>query len=294
MKKILFIIVLVLVVAGITYTTMSKDKDVVKVGYKDFTEQRLFGKVMSNYLKTKGFKTEEIQLTGTMLIFSALENKDIDVYPEYTGTGYGTILGETEILGVDETFDFVKNEFEKKHGITWLKPFGFNNTYVLSIREDTMKKYNIKTLDDLVAVAPSMRMGCDKEFQNRADGLPGLLRTYPGLKFKDIIPMDQGITYAALNNEDIDINVSYSTDGRIAKFNLKNLEDSRGYFPPYYLTPIIRKKYGQENPKVMQALEELGGHWTEAEMQKYNLMVDDGDSVENVSMLMLKKAGLVK
>lgn len=294
MKKLLLVVVAIAAIGGIAYKFMGKKDQVVTVGHKDFTEERLMGKLMSNYLKSKGFKTKEVELSGTMLNFTALKNGDVDVYPEYTGTAYGAILDQSEILGVDETFDYVKNKFEEKFGITWLNPFGFNNTYVLSVQEDTIKKYNIKTLDDLIAVAPEMSIGCDREFQNRADGIPGLMQAYPGLKFKKIIPMDQGLTYAALNNGDIDINVSYSTDGRIAKFNLKNLEDSRSYFPPYYLTPIVRVKYAEEHPKVTKALEELGNNWTEAEMQQYNLMVDEGKTTNEVANLMLKDAGLIK
>ena len=294
MKKILIVIlVLVVVIGGGYFTTLKKD-NVVRIGHKEYTEQRLVGQVMSEYLQSKGFKTSVTELTGTMLVFTALNNGDIDVYPEFTGTAYGAILNQNDIIGSQETYDYVKKNCEEKYGITWLKTLGWNNTYVLSVREETQKKYNLKTIDDLIAVAPELVIGCDKEFQNRADGLPGLQKFYGGIKFKKVVPMDQGLTYAALNSGDIDINVSYATDGRIAKFNLKNLEDNKGFFPPYHLTPILKIKFAEQHPEVVKALEELGNTWNDEDMQKYNLMVDEGQDVKKVARLMLEEAGLIK
>ena len=105
--------------------------------------------------------------------------------------------------------------------------------------------------------------------------------------------MDQGLTYAALRDGDLDVNVSYSTDGRIAKFNLVNLEDNKSFFPPYYVTPILRMDYAEENPEVVSALKELGGRWTDAQVQQYNLLVDEGEDAREVATMMLKDAGLL-
>ena len=295
MKKVLLAVVLLIIVIGvIVYFTSAGKDDIIKIGHKEYTEQRIVGQVMSEYLQSKGFKTSTTELTGTMLIFTALDNGNIDIYPELTGTAYGAILNQDEIIGTQETYDYVKKNCEKKYGITWLKPMGWNNTYVLSVRKDTQKKYNLKTIDDLIKVAPEMVMGCDKEFQNRADGLPGLQKFYGGIDFKDVIPMDQGLTYAALDNGDIDINVSYATDGRIAKFNLINLKDNKNFFPPYNVTPILKIKFAESHPEVVKALEDLGGLWTDADMQKYNLMVDEGQKAKDVARLMLKESGLIK
>ena len=294
MKKILIAVVLLIIIGLIIYFNSAEKGEVIKIGNKEYTEQRLVGQLMAEYLQSKGYKTSTTELTGTMLIFTALDNGNIDVYPEFTGTAYGAILNQDKIIGSQETYDYVKKNCEDKYGVTWLKPLGWNNTYVLSVREETQKKYNLKTIDDLVKVAPEMVIGCDKEFQNRADGLPGLQKFYDDLRFKEVIPMDQGLTYAALNNGDIDINVSYATDGRIAKFNLINLEDNRNFFPPYHLTPILKISFAESHPGVVKALEELGGLWTNADMQKYNLMVDEGQKTKDVARLMLKESGLIK
>jgi len=293
LKRTLWIVFALLLAASLGLTGCAEKEDVIKITHKDYTEQRITGQLLSVYLESKGYKTKVTELSGTMLCYTALKNGDVDLYAEFTGSAYGAIFDQTEIIGVQETYDYVKKMSEEKDGITWLTPLGWNNTYVLSVRAETAEKYNLKTLDDLVAAAPDMIMGCDDEFQNRADGLPGLKEAYPGLAFKKEIAMDQGLTYAALKNGDIDVNVSYSTDGRIAKFNLVNLKDNRNFFPPYYVTPIVRMDFAKEHPDIVKALNELGGHWTDEDMQKYNLTVDDGGDAKEVATQMLKDAGLI-
>lgn len=293
MKKGLLVVVAVLLIATFAFAGCGKS-DVIRITHKDYTEQRLTGQLMSVYLESKGFETKVTELAGTMLCYTALKNGEVDLYAEFTGTAYGAIFKQEEILGQQETFDYVKQRCEEEDKITWLKPLGWNNTYVLSVRPETAEEKNIKTVEDLIAYSSEFIIGCDDEFINRADGLPGLKEAYSGLEFKQAVPMDQGLTYAALKNGDIDVNVSFSTDGRIEKFGLVNIEDNKNFFPPYFVTPILRMDYADENPEVVKALEELGGNWTEADMQKYNLMVDEGEDARKVAELMLKDAGLLE
>ncbi|MDA3845615.1 MAG: glycine/betaine ABC transporter substrate-binding protein [Vallitaleaceae bacterium] len=292
MKKILIILMasmLVLSMAG-----CAGKNDVIKITHKDYTEQRITGQLISLYLESKGYETDVVELSGTMLCYTALKNGDVDMYAEFTGSAYGAIFNQTEIIGVQETYDYVKKASEETDGITWLTPLGWNNTYVLTVRPETAEEYNLATISDLVAVSGDMILGSDDEFINRADGLVGLKELYTGLEFADEVSMDQGLTYAALKDSEIDINSSYSTDGRIAKYGLINLEDDKNFFPPYYVTPILKLEYAEENPEVVAALEELGGHWTSTDMQAYNLMVDEGESASDVAMLMLTDAGLLE
>lgn len=291
MKKLLTIVLvlaLTLSIAG-----CGKDDEVIKIAHKDYTEQRITGQVLSLYLESKGYETEVIELSGTMLCYNALKNDDVDMYAEFTGSAYGAIFDQTEIIGVQETYDYVKAKSEEVDGITWLEPLGWNNTYVLSVRSTTAEEYNLKTISDLSTQAGDFILGSDDEFMNRADGLPGLQELYGGLEFKKLVSMDQGLTYTALKEGEIDVNSSYSTDGRIVKYGLVNLEDNMNFFPPYYVTPILKMDFADENPEVVTALKELGGQWTEAEMQNYNLMVDEGEKIEDVAKLMLTDAGLL-
>lgn len=296
MKKTTLLLVAILIFASFALAGCSKvDKTdkIIQIAHKDYTEQRITGQLISVYLQSKGYETKVSELSGTMLCYTALKGGDIDIYPEFTGSAYGAIFDQTEIIGIQETYDYVKERSEKDDGITWLKPLGWNNTYVLSVVPETIDKYGLTDISSLVPVSADLVMGCDDEFLVRADGLPGLKENYEGLEFKTEIPMDQGLTYAALNDGELDVNVSYSTDGRIAKFGLVNLVDDKNFFPPYYVTPILKMDFAEENPKIVEALNELGGQWTDVQMQAYNLMVDEGEKATDVAKLMLKDAGLI-
>lgn len=293
MKKRIPLLIALLLVASLCFAGCGGKSDTIRITHKDYTEQRLTGQLMSVYLESKGFKTDVTELSGTMLCYKALKNKNVDLYAEFTGSAYGSIFKQTEIIGVQETYDYVKKRCEEEDGITWLKPLGWNNTYVLSVRPETAETMTDKNISELVSMAPEMILGCDDEFLLRNDGLPGLQEVYTGLEFKKEVSMDQGLTYAALRDKKIDVNVSYSTDGRIAKFGLVNLADDKGFFPPYYVTPILRMDYAKEHPEVVEALNELGGHWNEEEMQQYNLRVDNKENARDVATDMLKDKGLI-
>ena len=293
MKRIILILLVVMLLAAVVTAGCSQQDNLVRIGHKNYTEQRLTGQMLSVLIEAKtDYTTEVIEFGGTMICFEALKRDEIDVYPEFTGTAYGAILEQTDILGQQETYDYVKNAFEEQYGITWLDELGWNNTYILSVTAETAEKLGISTVSELVPYASDMIMGCDNEFLGRTDGLPGLKETY-GIDFKQELPMDQGLTYAALRGGDIDVNVSFSTDGRIEKFNLVNLTDDKNFFPPYYVAPILKQDYVDANPAVVEAMRLLKEKFTDEDMQKYNLMVDEGGDARDVATQALKDKGLI-
>ena len=272
----------------------SNNETIVRIVHKNFTEQRLVGQMLSVYLESEGFQTTVSELGGTMLCFDALNEGEADLYAEYTGSGYMGILGETEILSPSETYDYVKNAFEEEYGITWLKPLGWNNTYILCVTSQTAQDLNLKTTSDLIPYSKEMVMGCTAEFANRTDGYPGLTEAYPGLSFKEVMSMDQGLTYDALKNGELDANVAFSTDGRIAKFDLVTLEDDAAFFPPYHCAPILKKSFADGHQDLVNALELLENKWSDSDMQTYNLRVDEGEDARDVATEMLMDAGVLK
>lgn len=293
MKKRTLLILIVLAVALLVTVSCKKDSETIRIVHKNYTEQRLVGEMFSVYLDSKGFKTEVKELGGSMLCFNAIMNNDADLYPEYTGTAYSAVLNQKEILGADETYDYVKSEFEKQYEITWLKPLGFNNTYVLSVTKAKAEEYNLKTISDLAPYAKDWLLGGDQEFGVReSDGYPAVQNKY-GFSFKKYNGMDQGLTYTALVNGNLDVNSSFATDGRIQKYNLINLEDDKQVFPPYYCTPIMKIEFAEKNPKVVEALNALENVFSDEDMQKYNLMVDEGAIVHNVAVQMLEDKNLI-
>lgn len=292
-KKLLILFAAMLLITGVAAGCSPKDEKLVKIGHKNYTEQRLTGQMLAVLIEDKtDYSTDVIEFGGTMLCFEALKRDEIDIYPEYTGTAYGAILNQEETLGQQETYDYVKREFEDKYDITWLDNLGWNNTYILSVTSKTAEELDVSTVTELIPYAEDMVMGCDNEFIGRTDGLPGFKEAY-GIEFKSETPMDQGLTYAALKEGQIDVNVSFSTDGRIAKFDLVNLEDDKNFFPPYYVAPILKLDYVDAHPEIVETLKLLDGVFTDEDMQKYNLMVDEGEDAVEVAKLALKDKGLI-
>lgn len=270
----------------------SKEGETIRIVHKNFTEQRLIGNMMGIYLESKGYKTKVSELGGSLLCFNAINGGQADMYAEYTGTGYGSILKNTDVLSAEETYDYVKKEFEDQFNITWLKPMGFNTTFVLSVTKETADETGVETISDLEPYASDWLLGSDSEFPVREDGYPGFQKTY-GYAFKDCKSMDQGLTYQALLDGDVNVNTSYATDGRILKYGLVNLEDDKNTFPPYYCTPIVRMDFAEANPEVIEALNALENQFSDADMQEYNLMVDEGSDPEDVAQQMLTDKGLI-
>lgn len=298
MNKILKKVAIVLVacvlafMAGYSIPSLAAG-DLVRIGHREFAEQRIIGQLFSLYLESKGYKTEVIEYPSTWSIFTAQQRDNIDVYTDYTGALYGVIFNQSKTLSKDETYDYVKNRLQNEYSSTLLEPLGWNNTYVLSVRPDTAQKYRLKTISDLVPVSNQLILGSDTEFADRKDGLIGLEETYRGLNFRSIKPMNQAFTYKALADGMTDVNASYSTDGQIEQFGLVNLIDNKNFFPPYYVTPIVKLSFAEKNPGVVAALENLANQWTEAEITKYNYMVDEGQDPRAVAELMLREKGLM-
>jgi osmoprotectant transport system permease protein len=285
-------VALIAIMGGLIAQNTTK-KDTIRIVNKNYTEQRLLGQVLGQYLEHEGYNVQVKELGGSMLVFNALNNDEADLYSEYTGTMYSAILNKKTIVSAQETYDICKDLSEKNYGITWLQPYGFNNTYALSVLPETAEKYHLKKISDLAPYASQLTIGGDSEFGVRElDGLPAVERAY-GFTFKAYKSMDQGLTYNSLVNHEFDVNSSYATDGRNAKYHLVQLEDDKSAFPPYFCTPIMKQAFADSHPGVVEALNKMQGILTDADMQKYNLMIDEGADVKTVATQLLQDKHLI-
>ena len=125
----------------------------ITVGSKSFTEQEILGEIIAIMIEyNSNIKVvRKLNLGGTIICFNALKAGDLDIYPEYTGTGLVNILKMPVEPDPDRSYGIVKEEFEKKYDIVWLKPLGFNNTYTLTMRNAHAEKLGLKTISDLAA-----------------------------------------------------------------------------------------------------------------------------------------------
>jgi osmoprotectant transport system permease protein len=274
----------------------SASDDTIVVGGKNFTEHEILTHMMASLIEAKtNLKVERKPfLGGTQVVHNALLNGDLDLYAEYTGTAWTATLKQKKISDPQEMYEKVKKAYEGKFDVIWLKPFGFNNTYTLTMRADHAKKLGVETISDLKQHAPNLVLGATQEFLERPDGYKGLKETY-GIQFKATKGMDPGLTYGAAKEAKVDVIDGFSTDGRIPAFNLKILKDDKQFFPPYYAAPIIRKDTLKAHPELEKVLNLLAGKLNEATMAKLNAQVDiEGKSAREVAENWLKEQGLIQ
>lgn len=123
----------------------------ITIGGKDFSEQEILGEIMATLIEchTDLEVVRKLNLGGTMICFQALQAGDLDLYAEYTGTGLVNILEREVISDPEESYSLVKGVFEQEYDLIWLSPFGFNNTYTLTMRRRHAQEFGISTISDL-------------------------------------------------------------------------------------------------------------------------------------------------
>lgn len=269
----------------------------VKIATKPMTEQFILGEMLKKLIEEKaGY---EVELTkgiggGTSNIQPAMEKGEFDLYPEYTSSGWILVLGhKAGEVSDDKMLAKLQEEYEEKFDMTWVGLYGQNNTYVVVVREDTAKKYNLETCSDLAAVSDQLVFGGNPDYIERADGLPGMSAAY-GFQFKEIKDIDIGLKYQALRNGDIDVTNGYTTDAQISQEDVRALKDDKSYQVNYFCSTVVRKDALEKYPKLKETLELMDGILTDQKMAELNYQVEEeGRDEAEVAEEFLKTSGLL-
>ena len=252
----------------------------VRIGSKNFTESYLLAEIAAQHLEQRGIEVErQFGLGGTKICYDALMAGEIDVYPEYSGTIAAAILG-----GVPDT-DLAARLAPL--GLATWAPLGFNNTYVLAVREDIATARGIARISDLAGQA-GLDIALSHEFRARNDGWPALTAHY-GLA-QDSRGIEHGLAYEALASGSADVTDAYSTDGELSRADLVLLEDDRAFFPRYDALWLAATTL---RPDVAEALAELSGRIDETRMQALNARAAlDGEPIARIAAEFLVAEGL--
>ncbi|MGP6159065.1 MAG: glycine betaine ABC transporter substrate-binding protein [Vulcanimicrobiaceae bacterium] len=249
--------------------------DSVAVGSKNFTEQLVLGEMYAQLLEHAGLHvTRKLDLGGTQVAMEALLRGDIDLYPEYTGTALITILELPPSHDAAANYRTVAAAYHARYDLTWLAAAPMNDTQALATTRAIAQRYHLRTLSDLAAAAPQLRLGAIPEFTKREDGLPGLQRAYGGFHFKDVKLFDIGLKYAALLSGDVDVVVAFGTDGQIASDKLVVFIDDKHFWAAYQVAPVVRAKTLFAHPAIAGSLNKLAPLLTDDVMRALNAHVD--------------------
>jgi len=254
----------------------SEEDHTVVVASKNFTEQVILGELLAQQIeaRTDLRVIRKLNLGGTFICHQALLAGQIGAYVEYTGTALTAILQLPPSSDSEAVFRTVQEAYRARFGLEWLPPLGFNNTFAIIIRGEDADRLRVKTISQLAAHAPRWRAAFGYEFLERADGFPGLSRTY-GLRFAEAPRvMDLALTYQALADRKVDVIAGDSTNGLITKLGLFVLTDDKRYFPSYQAAPVLSSAVLTRVPELREAVSALAGALTDEEMRRLNYLVD--------------------
>lgn len=233
---------------------------------------------------------------NTTFLFNALKAKQIDIYPEFTGTIVTNLVknGPTGNLSAEQTYADAKDLIAKQFNMTYLDPTKFQDTYTLAVKKAYAEQNNIKTISDLKTVENTARASFDSEFQTLPAGGLGLKNIY-GIDFKNVSTIDETLAYTAINSGKIDVIDAYSTDAGLERYGLVSLTDDKKMFPNYQAAPLLNSSFAKAHPEIVKALNKLAGHITTEQMRDMNYQVDvEKKSAASVAENYLKSEGLLK
>jgi osmoprotectant transport system permease protein len=242
------------------------------VGSKTFTEQYILSEAMAARLQRAGFRVRQTRGMGSSILFDSLANGSVDCYVDYTGTIWTNVMKRTDAPASGAAaLDAVTDHLRDAYGITCVGPLGFENAYALAMPRDKAEQLGIKTIADLAAHAPRMKVGGDYEFFGRPEWR-AVQEAY-GLRFDGRVALDSALMYSAVREGEVDAIVAFSSDGRILAYDLVVLEDPRAAFPPYDAVLLVSPDAGGRDGFVA-ALEPLVGAVSDDRMRRANKAVD--------------------
>lgn len=276
-KLVVIICSLLLILSGCSLGGRS-DKDTIKIATVVTTESAIMGNIIR--LMVERYMDEKVEminnLGSSVVLHQAMIYGDANVSSvRYTGTDLMGALKQEPIKDPVEALDKVQTIFKDKYDQTFFNSYGFANTYAFMVTKETAKKYNLKKISDLKKVSGDMEAGIDTSWMKRpGDGYEEFVKAY-GLDFGKLYPMQIGLVYDAVAANKMDIILGYTTDGRIASYDLVLLEDDLKFFPPYDCSPLATDEILEKKPKLKKILESLEGKVSNETMQKLNFEADN-------------------
>ena len=289
-KTILGCLTAALVLAGCA------SKHRIVVGSKNFTEQVVLGEIIAQHLEDRLHQPvdRKLNLGGTLLAHQAMLSRDIDIYPEYTGTAFTNILKRSGVTDPAVVLDRVRTEYASGMNMAWLDPLGFSSTFAMTVRGEDARSRHLETLSDAAADSQGFSLGAGYEFLTRPDGYPVVTGNYPIKWNAAPKSMDLGLLYTALTQKQVSMVAANSTDGLLNKLDVKVLKDDKQVFPPYQACIIVRSDALAANPDLRKILSELSGKISDVEMRGMNYAVDvEHKQLRDVAREFLQKAGLL-
>jgi len=246
----------------------------VRVGGKTFTEQYILAEILARSVRATGREATVVAGLGSTVAFDALVRDEIDVYVDYTGTLWSTVMGRRDPAGPRaRVLEEVRLWLLERHAVVLAAALGFENAYCFAVRREMAYSLSLRSLIDLARHAGTLRLASDYEFFSREEWR-AVESTY-GLAFRERRTMDPSLLYQAIAARQVEVITAYSSDGRIASLDLVTLEDEKNAIPPYDAVVLVGPRIAREDPALVTALRRLKGTIDETRMRALNRLVDE-------------------
>jgi osmoprotectant transport system permease protein len=256
----------------------------VIVGAKTFTEQYILATLIADRLREAGLSAEVRDGLGSTVAFEALASGEIDVYVDYAGTIWANHMKRADILPAPRVLAEMNRWLQRERGIVSLGALGFENAYAIAMRRDRARSLGIQSLADLARASPSLSIGGDYEFFARPEWIA--VRDRYGLDFAEQRSFDSSLMYAAVVDGHVDAISAFSSDGRIAAYDLVVVEDPLQAFPPYDAVLLLSER-AAGRADVVAALSPLVGGVGDQAMRRANKLVDlDGRPIADAASML--------
>lgn len=273
-------------------------KATLNLGVKNFAEEQIIADMYQLLLQKAGFNVVQHQIAETPALQAAMLKGNIDLYPEYTGTGLLVLNPNSTEIVTDpiKAYDEVSAGYQRKFHITWLHQSPMNDTNGIAVTQATARKYHLSTLSDLAKVANKLTFAEDPACKDRMDCLKGIKAAY-GVQFKKVTDVPSGpLRYAALKNGTYDVIEVFTTDPPIQVQHLVVLKDDKGkVFPADHIAPIVRDPVLKKYHKIRRTLNRLAQYITTPVMINLNgqVILHNKDAMA-VARNFLTSKGLLK
>jgi len=262
---------LALIGAALVLPKCSGSGNAVRVASKNFGENIIIAEIYAAALERAGIPVQRrMNLGSTQIATAAMVRGDIDLYPEYTGTGLIDVLHLAPMRDPNKLFETVKAAYAHKYHLTWLAPSPVNDSQGLALTQALAKRLNLRTLSQCALAAPKLRLAAIPEFVTRADALPGLRKFYGGFAFADVRTFAIGLQYDALGRGDADVATAFTTDSQIDTDRLVLLRDDRHFWPPYNIAPVVRDAALRAQPQIARVLGRVSPLLTDPVVRRFN------------------------
>ena len=256
------------------------------VGTKSFTEQYILGALMQQRLKTAGLASTRRDGLGSAVLFKALTAGDVGMYVDYSGTIWANYMHHTDVKPREAVLKAVSAWLQNTHGVRMLGDLGFENAYALAMPRKVADKLGINSIADLAAHSATMTIAGDYEFFDRPEW-KAIQQAY-GLRFRQQKSMQATFMYQAAASGEVDVISAFSSDGRIAQYDLKVLSDPKNAIPPYDAILLLAPQVAHDR-KLVDALQPLIGAIDVKNMRAANLRGSQGTVPAEVATWLWKR-----